>query len=104
MSEMAHYLYRIQPTRPEMLVEGQTAEEKEIGTRHFEYLQDLTMQGIAKLVGRTLNVDESSFGIVILEAESEDAAREFMNNDPAVKEGMMRAELFPFRIALMRAA
>jgi uncharacterized protein YciI len=96
-----HYLYRIQPARPAMLSDGPTEEEEEITTRHFEYLQDLTMRGVVKLAGRTLNVDESSFGIVILEVESEAVARDIMNDDPAVKDGVMRAELFPFRIALM---
>ena len=51
--------------------------------------------------GRTLNTDESSFGIVIFRARSEEAARAVMNADPAVQAGGMRARLFPYRIALM---
>jgi uncharacterized protein YciI len=53
------------------------------------------------MAGRTLTDDDSSFGIVIFKAESDNAAGELMPADPAVKEGVMRAELFPFRIALM---
>ncbi len=53
------------------------------------------------LAGRTLNTDESSFGIVILEVDSEDAAREIQQADPAITTGIMRAELFPYRVALM---
>jgi len=37
-----------------------------------------------------------------LEAESETEARYLMENDPAVKNGIMTAELHPYRIALMR--
>jgi hypothetical protein len=63
MSEVTHYLYRIQPTRLEMLTHGPTAEEAEIGTQHFAYLQRLTEEG-GVLAGRTLNTDERSFGAV----------------------------------------
>lgn len=41
-------------------------------------------------------------GIVILEVDSEEEARELMENDPAVKEGVMEATLFPYRVALIR--
>jgi len=75
--------------------------KKRSSSQHFDYLKALTVQGVVVLAGRTLNTDESSFGIVILTAASEDAARAIMHNDPAVKQGVMRAELFPYRIALM---
>jgi uncharacterized protein YciI/uncharacterized membrane protein YtjA (UPF0391 family) len=101
LSDVTQYLYRIQPTRPEMLAEGPTPEEAEIVSQHFAYLKDLTEQGVVVLAGRTLNVDESSFGIVIFNADSEEAAHEVMNDDPAVRQGVMQAELFPYRVALM---
>ena len=41
MSE-CEYLYRIQPTRPEMLSEGLTPEEESVVGEHFTYLQELT--------------------------------------------------------------
>ena len=53
------------------------------------------------LAGRTLNTDPSSFGIVILTADTEQEARRIMHNDPAVKARVMRAELYPYRIALL---
>lgn len=95
------YLYRIQPTRPEMLAEGPTPEEAEVVSEHFEYLKNLTTRGVVALAGRTLNEDKSSFGIVLFDANDEEAARVIMNSDPAVRQGVMRAELFPFRVALM---
>ncbi len=99
--QATQYLYKIQPTCPEMLTQGPTAEEEAIVSEHFAYLQDLTEQGVVILAGRTLNTDPSSFGIVIFRAESEQAAHAVMNNDPAVQKGVMRAELYPYRIALM---
>ena len=104
MSDVEHYIYRIQPSRPGMLTDGPTPEEAEIVSEHFAYLEQLTEQGVVVLAGRTLTTDESSFGIVILRADSEEAARDVMDNDPAVERQVMRAELFPFRIALMEAS
>jgi len=101
MSAVTQYLYKIQPTRPEMLAEGATPKEEAIVSEHFSYLKDLMEQGILLLAGRTLNTDESSFGIVIFNAKSEAAALKVMHNDPAVRHGVMRAELYPYRIALM---
>lgn len=100
MTEVRQFLYRIQPTRHEMLTEGTTPEEREIIGEHFAYLQHLTNEGIAILVGRTLNTDKDSMGIVIFKANSEEEALALMNDDPVVSKGVMQAKLFPFRIAL----
>lgn len=43
----------------------------------------------------------ASLGIIIFLAESDDAARAVVENDPAVKHRVMRAELYPYRIALI---
>lgn len=99
---MLQFLYKIQPTRLEMVTQGPTPEEAEIVSQHFQYLSDLTDQNVVILVGRTQNNDASTFGIAIFEADSDEAARQIMNNDPAVKNGVMRAELYPYKVALMR--
>jgi len=95
------FLYRIQPTRPEMLTEGPTPDEERIVGEHFGFLQRLTAEGVVLLAGRTLNTDPSSFGIVIFRAESEEEARALMMRDPAVAAGVFRAELFPYGLALV---
>ncbi|HEY6539975.1 MAG TPA: YciI family protein [Ktedonobacteraceae bacterium] len=100
MDEMKHYLYRIQPTRHEMLTEGSTPQEAEIIGEHFNYLQRLTNEGVAILVGRTLTTERDTMGIVIFKARSDEEAHSLMNADPAVSGGVMSAKLFPFRIAL----
>jgi len=101
MSDSALFLYKIQPVRPEMLSVGQTAEEEHIISEHFTYLKGLTEAGVVLLAGRTLNTDYSCFGIVILSASSEQEARQIMLNDPAVQQRVMRAELYPYSIALV---
>ncbi len=86
-----------------MLTEGSTETESQIVSDHFSYLKDLVERGAVILAGRTQNNDYSSFGIIIFRAESEDRAREIVRNDPAVKNNVMRAELYPYRIALLKA-
>lgn len=98
---MPEYLYKIQPTRLGMVAEGPTPQEAEVISSHFDYLKGLTDNGVAIFVGRTLTTDESTFGLTIFEADSEVAARQIMNNDPAVIQGVMRAELYPFRLVMM---
>jgi uncharacterized protein YciI len=100
MTELQEFLYRLCPTRLEMVTRGPTDEEARILDQHFSYLKGLADQGTVLLAGRTQNADESTFGIVILQAESEDSAREIMRNDPAVKHELMSAELYPFKTAL----
>jgi uncharacterized protein YciI len=97
---MPHFLYRIQPVRPAMLTDGATPEEAEFTSQHFNYLKDLMDKGKVILAGRTQNPDYSSFGIIIFNADSEEGAREIVDNDPAVKNRIMRSELYPYAIAL----
>ena len=96
----AQYLYRVHPNRDGFLTES-TPEEDAIVGAHFHYLKDLTEQGIVLMAGRTLHTDVTSYGLVVLEADSETHARAIMENDPAVKAGVFRAELFPFSVALV---
>ncbi len=97
---MPQFLYRIRPNRTAMLVEGPTEREAAIVGEHFRYLEKLVADAVVLMAGRTLNPDERCFGIVVFMASSESAARELMDGDPVVKEGVMSAELFPFKVAL----
>ena len=96
---MKQYIYRIQPVRIDMLSNGPTEEESAVVSEHFAYLRDLSDEGVVIMAGRTLNTDPSSFGIVILRAESDKEAEERMMSDPAVAKGVMKSEIFPFRVA-----
>jgi len=69
---------------------------------HFNYLKSLNEKGIAILVGKSdYDIDNpDNFGMCIFQAENMDAAKELMNNDPCILNGVMYAELHPFRIVL----
>ncbi len=83
-----------------MLVDGPTEHETSVLGNHLRYLEQLVADGVVLMAGRTLTTDERSFGLVIVVAPSDAAAAALMRNDPAVKRGVMSAELFPYRVAL----
>ena len=103
MSAMAEgsrqFIYFLRPKRLEMLTKGPTAEEARVQAEHGNYLEGLAARGVAMLAGRTTNNDETTVGIVILNAPDEVAAQRIMEADPFVKTSLMNATLFPFRVA-----
>jgi uncharacterized protein YciI len=101
MADEKLFLCKIQLTRPAILTEGPTPAEAHIIDQHFNFLKSLTEQGIVLMAGRTLNTDPGTFGITILRAESFEHAHEIIERDPGLQSGTWRAELYPFRIALL---
>jgi uncharacterized protein YciI len=97
------FCYRLSPARADMLSGGPTPAETAIITEHFEYLQRAVHEGTVLFAGRTLTTDAESFGLCVFRADDEPAAAAFMNADPAVSKGALRARLFPFRVALVAA-
>ena len=95
---MSEFIYRIQTTRPAMLTEGPTPEEREAVAAHRAYLERLAAAGVVLLFGRTQTTDAATFGIVIFRAGSPDEAQQVMEDDPAVRARVMRGEVFPFRV------
>src|SRR6267143_4664614 len=79
-----------------------TKEDNAVLERHFVRFQDAAKSGQLILAGRTSEPGDKTFGIAILEAPDEDAARKFIQEDPAVAGGLMTAELHPFAVALQR--
>ena len=79
-----------------------TEKEEKIVGKHFVKLQGLLQEGKLVLAGKTEGLDEKTFGIVILEVESEEEALSIMKTDPAVAEGIMEAKLYPYKVALIR--
>jgi uncharacterized protein YciI len=79
-----------------------TERENQIVAQHFRKLQQLLKEGKLILAGRTLTTDPKQMGIIILEVDSGEEARQIMENDDAVKEKVMTAELFPFKVALSK--
>jgi uncharacterized protein YciI len=91
------FIYVLRLVNPEPLPKMSPKEEAIID-EHFEYLKKALAEGKLFLAGRCQNRE---FGIVIFRADFEKQADEFMKNDPAIKKGVMTAELHPFRVALI---
>jgi uncharacterized protein YciI len=95
---MPEFIYLIHPFRHEFF-ENPTSLEDAVMDEHFEYLKLATEQGVVLLAGPCL---DETFGVVVLTAESETAARAFMLNDPSVKNNVMMAELHPMKVSLLK--
>ncbi len=83
----------------ENFIETMTEEESEIIGIHFEYLKEKLKEGKLILAGP---VTTGEFGVSIVETDSEEEAREIMNNDPAVSSGIMKPTIYPYRVSLLR--
>jgi uncharacterized protein YciI len=99
MKGSREFLYRLRPTRAEMLTDGPDGDESAALEGHSSYLADLAKRGVVRLAGRTQTADPNTFGIVVFWAPDENEAGRIMNDDPAVSRGVMSAELFPFKTA-----
>jgi uncharacterized protein YciI len=95
-----HYLYRLRLVDPGKLSAGFNETDLQTMMRHRDYIRRLTQDGTMALAGRT-DAGESTFGVAIFSAPDEALAPQVMESDPAVAEGLMTAELFPFLLAFM---
>lgn len=79
-----------------------TAADNAAVGRHFARLSAATKAGQVIFAGKTSEPLDTTFGLVVFEAENEAAARQFMAADPAVAAGVMTATLHPYALALQR--
>ena len=100
MAATCQFLYRIVPVRTEMLVSGPTAHEMQAIDAHFAHLQKLAAEGVVLMAGRTVDTGAATWGIVVFQAASPAEAEAVMRADPAIAQGVMRSELFPYRVAV----
>ncbi len=96
---MAEFIYLIHPFRHEFF-DAPTQAEDAAMKAHYQYLKQGVESGIVILAGPCL---DDTFGVVILKADSEAEAREFMLNDPSVITNVMMAEMHPMRISMIKS-
>ena len=95
------FMYTLHPTRPAMLREGSTDAEKALAGQHWMYSIDLLKKGTIFFAGRTMVTTDESFAICVIRAKSEAEARAIAENDPAVRAGLFRYQLFPYQPILI---
>jgi uncharacterized protein YciI len=87
----------LRPQRCSLIDETAPEEEARLG-EHFDYLERALEDGKLILAGPCL---DGEFGVVLFRAATDDEASEFVQSDPAVRHGLMTADLHPFRVSLM---
>ncbi len=70
---------------------------EEAVSKHFEYLKKYHLEGKVMMAGRFSDV---LIGLVMVTTDNEEEARQFMENDPAIKAKIFHGELYKWRIAL----
>jgi uncharacterized protein YciI len=88
------FLLVLEGARP-TIIEDITESEQEIVNHHFALLEEAHRQGTVALVGRC---DDTPLGIAILQVNSRQEAQAILDNDPAVRAGLMRGKLYPFTV------
>lgn len=97
MNTLSTFIYVVRLVNSEMF-ETMSSEEEAVIEDHFDRLKQALAEGRLILAGPCL---DGKFGIVVFRAQSGEEAEEFMKNDPAVKKGIMTAELHPFRVSFI---
>ncbi|UCC19632.1 MAG: hypothetical protein JSV62_16280 [Promethearchaeota archaeon] len=101
MAEKKHFYAVIKPYRQDFIINPKK-EEDQIMSDHFLYLKSLLEQKKLYLAGPTL-ISEDPFGLIILEVQTEQEARNLLENDPSVKSGIQQiTDLRPIRLSLTR--
>ncbi len=101
MIKTNHYYAIIKPYRQDFITNPRENEDK-IMQDHFFYLKSLMKQKKLFFAGPTL-IPEDPFGVIILEAETAEEAKNLLKKDPSIKAGIQRIDdLRPIRLSLTR--
>jgi len=93
------WLIRLIPPRP-TFASDQTPAEKSAMQQHYAYWKDLNDKGICEFGGPVLDPN-GAYGILVVRADTEDAARALGAADPSVKAGINKVEVAEMRVAFV---
>lgn len=99
--KLKHFLIVLRPVPRLFDEKAWTKEDNAAVGAHFNRLKAAVAEGKVILAGRTTEPLDRTMGLVIFAAPDEAAAREFMNADPCVAQGVMTATLHPYGLALL---
>jgi uncharacterized protein len=94
-NERKHYFLKLIPPRPDFSI-TMTEDEKTIMQEHIVFWQDLLVKGICIVYGPVFD-PKGAYGIGIVEAEDEEILKYIEKNDPSVRTGLNRLEIFPMK-------
>jgi uncharacterized protein YciI len=94
------WFVRLIPPRPTFDKDMTEAEQK-LMQQHFVYWKDLFEKGVCLFGGPVLD-PKGVYGVLAIEAATEDEARAIASADPSVKGGVNRIEVAEMRVAFLR--
>lgn len=97
-SQEKRFALLMKATSPEFFKKVAEPQGQRLVGEHFKRLQTLTKEGVIIFSGHSLNKDDTGFGIIVVRAESETAARKVMDEDQLVKAGLVRGTVLPFQV------
>ena len=92
-----HYFFKLIPPRTTFPYDI-TEAEKLLMARHALYCQEHFAAHRVLVYGPVMAAT-GAFGLAVLEVDNEAEAREFGENDPSVREGLNRFEIYPMHLS-----
>lgn len=99
---MKTFFIRIIPPRPTFDKDATPAEQA-LMNAHYVYWKDLFDKGVCVFGGPVFD-PKGVYGVLAVEAASEDEARALANADPSAKAGLIRVEVAEMRAVFLRSA
>jgi uncharacterized protein len=93
------FAYLLRPAFDQAFLDRASDAERATFEAHGEWLEAGFREGWVRFAGRC---SDGPFGLVVIDAADERAARELVERDPSVRDGVQAAELHPFRTFLAR--
>jgi uncharacterized protein YciI len=93
------FAYVVRPAFDRAFLARATNDEREVVTEHGEWLEARYADGRVVFAGRC---HDGPFGLVVLDAGNQEEARQLMEQDPSIRAGVQRADLYPFKTFLAR--
>ncbi len=95
---MKHFFIKLIPPRSTFHMDMSDS-ERVLMQEHAVYLKNLQDRGVVPVYGPVLD-PRGAWGLGIVEAESEQTARAFMDNDPTVKAHLNTYEIAPMNAVM----
>jgi uncharacterized protein len=97
---VSHFVYKLVPPRPTFDTDMRDDEAAVMG-QHGEYWHGLVDRGRVVVFG-PVSDPSGSWGLAVVEAETEDEVRALGADDPAVKSGIATFDILPMPVAVVR--
>jgi uncharacterized protein len=93
------FAYVVRPAFDRAFLARATQDEQEVVQEHGDWLEARYAEGRVVFAGRCY---DGPFGLVVLDVANEEQARRLMEQDPSIRAGVQRADLYPFTTFVAR--